>query len=265
MLKHRVATCFMLLAVWACDPRKPLDPVPNQTTPKYGNHGGGGTVPETADVQLTDLVRSSLSCMGDDAVRSGLVSGVKSVEDLNCNSTDISVSQALITAYSLDGVVFVALSPTSPIRCTLGQPLFVQMTLLLGKQQNSKRTDVGLWISYDGSDARSGLCSHYSLSPTFGGQGVFNLDSDQCGDMALGADTFLPVGLIELQCRDNGDGLLKVGTCIGWKQPGTDTVCPATNSPDGLRLGTLPGNKSHCNCQTIPVPVIIESDPLGKS
>jgi len=88
----------------------------------------------------------------------------------------------------------------------------------------STRADVGSWIATDGGNAITGACTQYTL--VNGTAGVSNNDGDLCGDMNSGSTTIVPLDILTLTCHDNGSGLLHVGACIGWTEPGADRTCP---------------------------------------
>lgn len=228
--------------------------------PVFGLNGGGGTVA----LEANGLLVNGASCMGDDALASGLINGLKAPTDLNCTSTDISLTQFMVTEYSFDAVTFTAVSPTDPIGCELGQTIYLRMYGILEQRANSPRSDVGVWVSFDGPSALAGSCQQYTLAA--GDPGIFNLDGDMCGDLYPGARSPIPFGLVEVQCRDDGSGFVQIASCIGWKQPGSDDVCPLFSTRAGYRWGSLPAGKSKCNCQTTLLPVIVSATPLeGKS
>ena len=225
--------------------------------PVFGLNGGGGTV----NLEANGLLLNGVSCMGDEAVASGLINGLKSATDLNCTSTDISLSDFVATAYSFDGITPIPFSPSDPIECELGQTIFLDLNGILAQRAKADRSDIGVWVSYDSPTALSGSCQQYTLTP--GDSGAVDLDGDLCGDLFPGALSIVPFGFVAVQCRDDGSGFLSVGTCIGWKQPGSDAFCPIPGTSEGYRFGSLPGGKSKCNCQTVQLPVIVSATPLG--
>ena len=256
-----VLVAVVLLAVACESDRSPSDPhVASARDPVLGLNQGGGTTP----VQANGLRVDGGSCLGNDAVNSSLVNGVRSVADLNCSSSDISIGQISIVSYSTDGTTFIPVQAGQPISCSTGQRIFIDMYATLLNKSNSARTDIGIWVSYDGGDAITGSCSHYSL-PAGQGLGTFNLDGDGCGDLVSGAVSIVQfTGLLSqkvaLQCDDHGTGFLQIGTCLGWKQPGSDAYCPLdAGSETDFRYGTLPGGKSKCNCQATQIPVLVTS------
>ena len=219
--------------------------------PRYG-HGQSGGTNELAAAALFD--NHVHSCLGDDALASGLTSGIKSAEDMNCTSNDITLDQFSILAYSSDGITFTAFNPSSPITCISGQTLFVQSAAVLSQTASAARTDIGLWLATDGGDGITGICQQYTLNTGF--TGVVDVDSDQCGDLAPGGVAIMSLGVVPLTCTDNGSGFIHVGTCIAWKGS-NDTVCPTASSDLGYRYGSVPSSKSKCNCSGFDVPVTV--------
>jgi hypothetical protein len=197
--------------------------------------------------------------MGDDAVASGLINGVKNPTDFNCTSNDITLTSVLVPAYSTDGETFIPVQPGAPIECTAGQTIYLDMAGTLTQRATSIRTDVGLWVSYNGGDALTGSCSQYTLIPGVSGTITADNPPDMCGELYAGDSTIVPFGAVAVSCHDNGEGLIEIGTCIGWKTPGSDAVCPlnGTSSDQAFRYGSLPGGKSKCNCQSVTVPVTV--------
>lgn len=249
-----IAAAALLCACEQTPP--PLTPTsPSLSGPRYGGHGGGGTDTETAALKVNGLLVDGSSCMGDNAVASGLVNGVKDATDIKCTSNDIALMSMIVTAFSYDGITFTPVAPSQPISCVRGTTIFLHMVGEL-RGANSDRTDVGIWVSWDGGNAITGSCQQYTLTSenVFG---AFDLDGDRCGDFAANSSTLIPFNILALQCEDNGSGFLNVGTCIGWKNPGGDTVCPANlaSSDEAYRLGTLPEQKSRCNCSSVLLPV----------
>ena len=230
-----------------------------RVTPRYGNNGHGGTV----TLEENGLLLNGASCMGDNALASGLINGMKDATDLNCTSPDIALTEFIALHYSYDGETLIPIAATEPISCNLGETIYLDMVGKLVQHANSPRPDVGVWVSFDNTTALTGSCQQYTLSP--GALGSFNVDGDACGDLLPGSITDIPFGLVAVQCRDNGSGLLEVGTCIAWKQPGSDNVCPIAGNELGYRYGSLPGGRSKCNCQSVTVPVQVIATPLGES
>ena len=191
------------------------------------------------------------SCMGTEAFESGLTAGMKNEADLNCNSSDVAISDAQVLSYSFDGTTFFPVS-AGPIECTEGSPIFFQMSLGLVENSNSPRTDVGLWVASDGGNAITGTCEQYTFFVS-GADGIADLDGDQCGDMLTDTRIVLPLGVVGSTCTGTS---VHVGTCIGWTQPGQDRVCP-TAGDNNFRIGAVPANKSKCNCQGFDVPITV--------
>jgi hypothetical protein len=198
------------------------------------------------------------ACMGDDSFASGLVPGLQSATGLNCTSNDIDIAIATISEYSFDNVTFTPFDPNTPINCAEGQTIYVNTSAELVQNAASTRADVGIWIATDGGAAITGTCTQYTL--VNGTTGVSNNDGDLCGDMNSGSTTIVPLDILTLTCHDNGSGLLHVGACLGWTEPGADRTCPVpgvTPTTLGYRYGSVPGNKSKCNCNGFDLPVNI--------
>src|SRR4051812_15541469 len=73
------AAICVSVVTFACDsPQLPLDPTSSRArNPVFGLHGGGGT----AGLESNGLLVNGASCMGDDALASGDIGGMKSPED----------------------------------------------------------------------------------------------------------------------------------------------------------------------------------------
>jgi len=224
--------------------------------------------------------------MADDAVRAptGTIAGVKFGDDpataLNCTSQDVKIATAQVINYLLanaDGSYTGTPIPYNPgdnVTCNKDQGIRLTMSAKLNETASSARSDIGIWIAADGGNAQTGLCNHYNLptNPLTPGTGVSNPDGDSCGDLNAGA--FVPsfqLGTFDAVCETSptSNNQLHIGSCIGWKEPGADEVCPlpdakpnqapnwVTNSADGFRFGTLYANKSKCNCEGFDVPITV--------
>jgi uncharacterized repeat protein (TIGR01451 family) len=220
-------------------------------------------------------------CMGDDAVDAptGTVPGVKNGGDplkaVNCTSNDVKIARTNLISYQTsDGQgnfgPVTAYNAGDNVTCLVNSPIKLNLTAELDENANSERTDIGIWIATDGGKAITGACNHYNLVP--GTQNVTNEavgstpGPDSCGDLNAGAVVpAFPLGEITAVCTTGGTGtLLHVGSCLGWKEPGADKLCPLTSegaTPNGFRFGTLPGNASKCNCDGFDVPITVVRDP----
>jgi len=243
-------------------PKAPISPVgPSFSATEPFNNGG--------------------QCMGDDAVDAptGTIPGVKNGGDplkaFNCTSNDVSIARTNLISYQTsDGQGnFGPVTPYNPgdnVTCSVGTPIKLNLTAELDETANSERTDIGIWIATDGGKAITGACNHYNLVP--GTQNVTNEAAgsspgpDSCGDLNAGAVVpAFPLGEITAVCETETETstLLHVGSCLGWKEPGADRLCPLTgvSGPDGFRFGTLPGNASKCNCDGFDVPITVVRTP----
>jgi hypothetical protein len=211
-------------------------------------------IPSSPLSQLLD----SGQCMGDDAVNNpGLVSGFGTNPNaFNCTANDVRIANARTAS-------------GDPIQCALGDQIQVNLVADVVETSTSVRHDIGIWIAEDGGNAETGECSFYwfddddvDLLP-----GVpIDADGDMCGDMDnAGSVIDFPLDALTLTCTAplviEGETFLEINSCVSWTQPGGDRTCPADdNGPDyspNYRGGTLPANKSKCNCEPFLVPVEI--------
>ncbi len=231
----------------------------------------GGNTPAFG---VVDPANGSGECMANDAVSyASLVDGVASGDDpvglLNCTANDIYIATAVVTEVfdpTANGGVgaFVAFDAENPPHCTEGENVTFRMTAQLAQNANSERQDIGVWIATDGGDAETGECNHYNLIP--GAEGTTNTDGDQCGGMAEAATTSLDLGTLEVPCNpDPVTNNLTIGACLSWKVPSDDQVCSdnsdgsgTSGEPTDFRAGTLPSNKSKCNCDGFDVPIVVD-------
>ena len=219
-------------------------------------------------------------CMGDDAVAAptGTIPGVKNGSDpidaTGCQSNDVRVARTTLVSYRLADANGNYSGQPIPytgqnVSCVEGQGVELTLTADLEETANSERYDIGIWIATDGGDAISGQCNHYNLIPggsvsTETAQGHI---PDACGDLDSGAEVEgFDLGTITTTCQVNEDpdapdtGLLHVGSCLGWKEPGNDSVCPMETTDDGaggFRWGTLYGAQSKCNCDGFDVNITV--------
>jgi hypothetical protein len=188
----------------------------------------------------------------------------------NCTANDISIAQANVSQVNGNDVI-----PNTPIQCTPGTNISITMTATLKSTANSNRDDIGVWIATDGGDAKTGACRHYNLvvgSPgTINGTGGETVDA--CAGMAEAAQTTLDLDTFSIPCNpipdpnNPGQLAIKVGSCLSWKVPGQDELCPRgfTGNPatiytaDDFRAATIPGTPAKCNCEGFFIPVEVVS------
>jgi hypothetical protein len=224
-----------------------------------------------AGVGLGNEGNGTGACMGNDAVaNSNLVSGFSpstDPNDFNCTAKEVSIATATVTQVFDEATQqWVNFNANSPATCTEGSTVKLRMVAELLQNANSERQDIGVWIATDGGNAESGTCNHYNL-PTnpngtaIAGSGTSNADLDQCaGLLSSGDKSQINLGTLEVPCTPNDAGLLSIGSCIGWKVPADNNYCPVGGSTSGaaFRAGTLPSNKSKCNCEPFVVPIVVQ-------
>lgn len=250
-MRDFAAFLFVLVAV-ACSETAKQPTVPNMRVTRAPVNSGGG-IGGTVSVESSGIG----ACIGDDAIASGFIPGMKDASDLNCTSTDVSVA-GLVQAYSLDSPAgpFIVLGPADRISCFDGQLIWAVTAAALQQKGGSPRTDIGLWVAAsEGGNAITGSCRQYTLASQ--AAGVFDLDGDQCGDLISGSTTIVALELLPLACHDDGTGFVHIAACVGWSQPGADRICPTTPPGGnlGFRFGSVPGGKSKCGCGAFDVPV----------
>ena len=231
----------------SCDDEMPTEP--EVTTP---------TITETAATPLFDVQPNDPGiCMGNDAnAWPANVSGFSATTDpnsFNCTANDVVLANARVA------------NTQGPIQCVGGTVVTVDIVADVVENSQSARTDIGIWIA-DGANnpnnAEDGLCAFFFLP--FGensATGIADADGDECGDMdnAGTVDNFA-LDQINILCSDpNQDGFVEIASCVSWTQPGGDRECPQTDAGE-QRAGTLPANKSKCNCEPFLVPIIILSE-----
>jgi len=258
--------------------------------------GGDTTAPNTGiaptpvpSYNATTPFNNAGQCMADDAVRAptGTISGVKFGDDpataLNCTSQDVKIATATVTNYLIADAngnfsgTPIPYNPGDNVTCTVNRRIQLTMSAKLNETASSARSDIGIWLATDGGNGQTGACNHYNLPVTPLGTGVTNPDGDSCGDLDAGAvvNNF-ELGTFVAVCEtapNSTNSLLHIGSCLGWKEPGGDKVCPlpdanpnvapnwVTESPDGYRFGTLYANKSKCNCDGFDVPITVVRPP----
>ena len=200
-------------------------------------------------------------CMGDDAVNSGNTSGLSDPLALNCTANDVRIANA----ETKDG---------TPIQCVPGETLTgVDIVADIVETSTSVRHDIGIWIAAAdnmGGGAESGSCDFFYFDKAQdAGSGTVDADGDQCLDMEnAGVVNAFDLGNLTLTCPTNpvvqdGKTFIEVASCVSWTQPGGDRACPDTSAPttaEGIRWGTVPANKSKCNCE----PFLVEVEILAQ-
>lgn len=196
------------------------------------------------------------SCMGDDAVQ--VLNEMNGVDSLNCNANDVKLS----TVEAIE---------SSPLTCTPGEIITVELQVHLQSSSNSRRSDIGIWIANDSSsDAKStGTCSHFWFktgnNPSAGELPDYDTaagqDDDGCGDIGKREQFTVPMvnpqAAIQVPCVDSdGDGFVDIDSCVAWKVPGNNgftSQCVKTdhNTDFDYRVGTVPGTKSKCRCEKV--------------
>jgi hypothetical protein len=218
------------------------------------------------------------ACMHTDATRAptGTVSGVKlgdkDTTALNCTANDVSIATAELQFYAIADPITgqfgtpIRYNPGDQVSCPEGRQIQLTMAAKLNENATSERYDIGVWLATDGGNGKVGACKHFNLLP---GVGVTAEDSDVCGDLKSAAVVNdFELGTFDTECRVNPNppanatpeqlNSLHVGSCLGWTEPGANRVCPTSAGGfDGYRFGTLPGNKSKCNCDGFDVPIVI--------
>jgi plastocyanin len=239
------------------------------------------TVPDTpggTEFGAIDPANGSAECMGDDAGTlpfddpGGLVSGFKDDGDPNsfvCTAKEVFIATADVIqvfdpAANGGAGAFVAFDPENPPHCNEGDDITFKMAAHVEQNAVSERQDIGIWIATDGGNAKTGDCNHYNLPDD--ATGTTNLDGDQCAGLAQGGTTVVDLGTLTVPCNpDPETSNLSVGSCIGWKVPADDAECSddadgnnTSGQPTDFRAGTLPTNKSKCNCEPFVVPIIVD-------
>ena len=257
VLKWSAAVVVGLLAMAACN---------DETT------GPNSKAPPTTPSLLFangDNFNGTGACLAHDAAFSGYTNGVNGDTTVlagttHCVANDIGVAHADLISFSTNGTDFTDYTGQS-VTCNEGDSLWVHLHTDLHQTDNSERTDIGLWIAVDGGNARTGTCNHYNLiPPSFSNTdslGVWNIDSDHCGDMNAADSTSVDIGTIKVLCETatSTSTSLHVGSCIGWTQPGGNQACPQNGTEDALhyRYGTVPGTTSKCNCVAHDTTIIV--------
>ena len=120
---------------------------------------------------------------------------------------------------------------------------------------SAQRYDIGLYIAIDGDSAppgktagdgaKFGQCTRFAFSNT---QTNKNLDSDQCGDLQISANTSIPFGPVRIQCVDINpkDGLVDIYHCETWGN--NDKEVPAINQNCVETEDVEAGTGAKCFC-----------------
>jgi hypothetical protein len=231
--RYGAALIIATLAVVACS-----EATKNPVEPGVTVAAGGPAFLQQGDVG---------QCMGDDAVQFDGVPGFGTDPTaFNCTANDVRIANAR----TLSG---------TPINCTQGQNIVVDVVADVVETSTSARTDIGIWIANaGGTSAETGSCAFFFL-PVNGGAPIENLDGDACGDLEEAATvTGFSLSALNLVCDDpDHDGFISIPSCVSWTEPGGDRVCNGTIT-GGERAGTLPGNKSKCNCEPFQVAINIQ-------
>ncbi len=254
----RIDSCLTAVVLLICLGCKAESPMPTEMktvseSPLFGHAGLGGTVVESGVVgeAVASDTSDARQCMGDDAFESGLVPGMQSATDLRCASQDVVSLGATLLQYAFPNQPTIDYTGQQ-ITCPVGGSIIVRFALNLAQVPTSPRTDIGIWIAKDGGDAITGTCAHYNLANVIG-----NSDGDQCGDLV--PDAVVKAGYIETQlsCDQVNSGPMHVGSCIAWTDPSTNRACTVEGSIQDSRFGSLPGNKSKCNCAGFDLPISV--------
>lgn len=238
---------------------------------------------------------SNCTCMGDDGYRHGEIANSRLY---GCTAQDVKVAKAVVTGAckptTNGGCVPLQTENGTPV-CTEGDDILVSAQVYLWNNANSRRSDVGVWLSKTGkstttySSANSGQCTHFffedpdSRTNKIAGKPILdNVDAntDMCGDMegsqgkgvydsngnmlGDGPFDFVPAGggssMFPVKCT--GSGFVETDACISYKVPGQDTVCDANGTDEAaMRLSTLPGTFSKCECSEITFPIAVAAAP----
>jgi hypothetical protein len=203
-------------------------------------------------------------CMGNDAILAnaavpGTVSGFGSDPlNFNCTANDVRIANAR-TASGL------------PIPCVPGDPINdVDILADVEETATSVRHDIGIWVENGDNGvggAENGACDffYFDDADVVAEPGAVDADGDNCGDMEnAGVVNGFELGDLDLVCPSSpvvvdGRTFVEVESCVSWTQPGGDRVCPipGESSPNSFRWGTLPANKSKCNCEPFLIEVTI--------
>ena len=139
-----------------------------------------------------------------------------------------------------------------PRTCVNGQ--MTQFTLNITIQANANRYDVGAYIAPGQTQAKTGYCCRFILSPiatntlpanSSSGCGPFaNLDNDACGDIKANVVNYELITL-NLLCQPDSSNKLAAAFCTSWD----NTASVNCNS----YLDLKPGTGSKCKCSQITI------------
>ena len=253
-------------AVAACDEEAPTGPQ-EVTTPTV-TEPAANPAETNPSTPLNAAFPPTAGCMANDAdTAPGNVSGwnPSPTEFFNCTANDIRIANARAKA-------------GGPITCIEGQSFTADIVADIVETATSQRTDIGIWIENGDNgygnpkqDAQRGSCDFFF----FDGADIaapaaypVDIDGDECGDMEnAGTVSDFDLEQLTLICPSNptvidGQTFIEVSSCVSWTQPGGDRVCydGTTGDPSTPRTGTLPANKSKCNCDPFLIPVEIRRE-----
>ncbi len=208
-------------------------------------------------------------CMGNDAVTyNANVSGfgpTTSPLAFNCTAGDVTIANARAKT-------------GGPITCVEGETFLADIVADVVENAESARVDIGIWIENGDNGvggAEDGDCDFFffdgadiAADPT--GYPI-DIDGDECGDMNdKGVVSDFDLEQLTLVCPSDpvildGKTYVEVASCVSWTQPGGDRVCydgvGDAGGDQNPRAGTLPANKSKCNCE----PFLIEVNIVRKA
>ena len=222
-------------------------------------------------------------CMGDDAAKwpvtdpGAWVKGFKENSDPEsfvCNAKEVFIATATVTQVfdpTANGGAggFVPYDAANPPQCVVGEDITFKMTAVLQQHATSERGDIGVWIATDGGNAKTGDCNQYNVPTNATGVGVLNTDGDQCAGLGNEGQVAIDLGELTVPCNPSDDNKLLVGSCIGWKVANDqvepdDASCAdnkdgtgALGTGDDFRAGTLPTNKTKCNCEPFELEIVV--------
>ena len=161
--------------------------------------------------------------------------------------------------------------------CVIGQNLTISLNGTV--QFNTARYDPAWFIAKDGGDALTGKCfvqpllkGNLTTVDLFDAVGSvkkvgqiewtkdFKGSNDACGDIIMntgGGSVLQSVDIakdLTLVCDDkNRDGVLDIGICFSWREPGADDTCNTKM--------VYPGAPSKCFCTRYDIPQVTITQP----
>ena len=174
-----------------------------------------------------------------------------------CTAKDSPVGRAVActAAGNCDG--------STQLFCVNGQT--VQLTLNITIAANANRYDVGAYIAPGQTQAKTGYCCRYILSPLAtlpslvrpqSGCGPYaNLDTDGCGDVLANVVNYELITL-NLLCQGDGGNKLVAAVCTTWDNQGSANC----NNYTDLK----PGTGSKCKCFQLAI-ANVDVIPAGLS